>query len=549
VISADPSGSPIRVLPDEVAARIAAGEVVERPASVVKELVENALDAGASRVEVRLEGGGLDRIQVLDNGRGVPADQVDLAFARHGTSKLRSDADLDRLRTLGFRGEALPSIAAVAEVTFLTRAEAEPVGLELHLSGGRVGRRRQTARQPGTTVTVEDLFLDLPTRRRFLRARAAEAGLCVQVVSHLALTRPDVAFRLLSEHREVFSTPGDGELRSAALAVRGPAVVRGAHELGPIELIDARGGRIGVLRALLGPTQEQRATRAGLSLLINGRWVQNRALAHAVEEAYRTHLPVGRHPVAIVSLDLPPETVDVNVHPTKAEVRLLRESEIYAQLHKAVREALPVGQHLLFDEAADEDQATLAFSGQGLRVLGQAGETYIVAEGALGLYLVDQHAAHERILLERLRASQDASPRQQLLDPEPLQLPSSSGLEPEEVAATLHQLGFDAEPFGERTVLVRALPAVLADRQALAGLADALDALTEAPCGPDWRERLALELACKTAVRAGDRLAPDEMLALLQQLGETRLHEHCAHGRPTSLLLSHTQLARQFGRT
>jgi DNA mismatch repair protein MutL len=549
VISADPSRPPIRVLRDDVAARIAAGEVVERPASVVKELIENSLDAGASRVEVRLEGGGLERIQVLDDGRGVPADQVDLAFARHGTSKLRSDADLDRLTTLGFRGEALPSIAAVADLTFQTRAEGEPVGLQLRLSGGRVVERQPIARQPGTSVSVEDLFLDLPARRRFLRARTAEAGLCIQVVSHLALTRPDVAFRLLSEHREVFATPGDGELRSAALAVRGPAVVRGAFELGPIELTDARGGAIGQLRALLGPTQEQRSTRAGLSLFVNGRWVQNRALAHAVEEAYRTHLRVGRHPVAIVSLDLPPEAVDVNVHPTKAEVRLLRESEIYAQLHRAVLDALPASQHLLFDDDADADQSPLGFSGEALRVLGQAGDTYIVAEGALGLYLVDQHAAHERVLLERLRSAPDQSACQQLLDPETLELPASSGLEPDEVAATLGQIGFEAEPFGERTVLVRALPAVLADRQALAGLAETLDALAEAPLAADWRERLALELACKTAVKAGDQLAPEEMLALLQQLGETRLHEHCAHGRPTSLLLSHSQLARQFGRT
>lgn len=547
------AGSPgppqIAVLPPEVAARIAAGEVIERPASVVKELVENALDAGARRIEVLIEGGGLDRIRVADDGRGIPAGQVELAFSRHGTSKLRSDADLGRLATLGFRGEALPSIAAVAEVTCATRATDEPIGVSLALSGGRVGERSALARQPGTTISVEELFAELPARRKFLRTRATEGGLATQVAGHLALARPDVGVRLVIDGRCVFSTPGDGDLRAAALAVRGAGFVRGAHLLGPLELATPAGQPLGRLHGLLGPTREQRSGRSGLSLFVNGRWVQNRTLRHAVEDGYRTFIRTGRHPVAIVFLEVPPETVDVNVHPAKSEVRLLRERELHSGVRAAVLAALPLTQHRWDEEADEQAGAELALSADAMRVLGQVAATYIVVEGALGLYLVDQHAAHERALLEELRGrSARGQQRQGLLAPEVVELPPAAGLSPDEVCAALLGLGFEAEPFGAASVLVRAVPAVLAERRALAGLEAVLDGLAETAGRPDWREALSIELACKTAVKAGDSLAADEMLALVRQLGEVELGETCAHGRPTSLLLSHSQLARQFGR-
>jgi DNA mismatch repair protein MutL len=540
----------ISILKPEVAARIAAGEVIERPASVVKELVENALDADARRVEVLIEGGGLELIRVADDGCGIPGEQVELAFQRHGTSKLRTDADLEHLATLGFRGEALPSIAAVAEVLCQTRSSHESIGVGLRLSQGSVVEQRSLMRQPGTTVTVEELFGELPARRKFLRARTTEGGLAAQVVMHLALARPDVAFRLVADGRQVFATPGDSDLRSAALSIRGPAFVRGAFELGPIDLPDERGQRLARLHGLLGPTQEQRAGRSGLSLFVNRRWVQHRALSYAIEEGYRTFIRTGRHPVAVVFLEVPPETVDVNVHPAKTEVRLLRERELYSGLRDAVLAALPHTQSTWDDEPPEEADPRLGFSADGLRVLGQAGGTYIVAEGDLGLYLVDQHAAHERALLERLRDNAARGrEQQQLLAPEVMELPPAAGREPDEVCATLADLAFQVEPFGSASILIRALPAVLAERSALAGLEEALDLLADEPERPDWRERLSIELACKTAVKAGDRLGPEEMLALIQCLGESRLSETCAHGRPTSLLLSHNQLARQFGRS
>ena len=548
--TAEAAGGSIAVLSAEVAARIAAGEVIERPASVLKELVENALDAGASRIEVALEGGGLELVRVADDGRGIPGADVPLAFERHGTSKLRSDADLERIVTLGFRGEALPSIAAVADVALQTRSVGEEVGTGVWLNGGRIVRREAVARQHGTTVTVQDLFADLPARRKFLRARTTEGALCSQVVAHLALARPEVAFRLVADGRAVFGTAGDGDLRLAALAVRGPSFARGASDLGPVEVTGSGGRVLGRIHGLLGPTQEQRSVRSGMSLFVNGRWVQNRALAHAVEEAYRTRIRTGRHPVAIVFLELPPGTVDVNVHPAKSEVRLLHERELYGPLQQAILAALPPTQQSWMDDSLDSADPEPLLETERLRVLGQAGAAYIVVEGARGLYLIDQHAAHERVLLERLR-DQTAirAERQGLLVPEVVDLPAALGLEPELVSQALSGLGFEAEPFGERSVLVRSVPGVLAERRALGGLEDALATVADGLPGPDWRERLSLELACHTAIRAGDPLGKDEMLSLVQQLGEARLGQTCAHGRPTSVLLSHDQLARQFGRS
>jgi DNA mismatch repair protein MutL len=397
------------------------------------------------------------------------------------------------------------------------------------------------------TITVYDLFADLPARRKFLRARSTEAALCAQVAGHLALGRPDVAFRFISDGRSVFSTAGDGDLRTAALAVRGGSFARGAAELGPLELVDERGAWLGRAHGLLGPTQEQRAARTGLSLYVNRRWVHNRALGHAVEEAYRSYVRTGRHPVAAIFLELPPNQVDVNVHPAKSEVRLLREREIFQRLREAIRQALPPVQQI-WDE--HEPLAELPGTEAGpARVVGQVGNTYLVVDGAMGLYLVDQHAAHERVLLERLTVSRVGDlDRQTLLAPELVQLSGDFELGPEELASALVELGFEAEPFGPDGLLVRALPAVLAQRNALAGLEEALRSLGGPSGGPSWRERLAVELACKTAVRAGDTLSSEEMAALVAQLGETRLNQTCAHGRPTSILLLHDQLARQFGR-
>ena len=540
----------IRRLSPAVAARIAAGEVVERPASVVKELVENAIDAGATRITVDIEGGGLGLIRVADDGHGIEPDDLPVAFERHATSKLTSDDDLDRIATLGFRGEALPSIAAVADVECLTRTADEPHAWLLTLRGGRPEPIEPATRTPGTTMTVQELFGELPARRKFLRGKSGENGQIVNVVANLALGSPGVAFCLRLDGRRSLETPGDGDLASAMAAVHGRGI---AEYLAPIEPDEGDGDRVEV-RGCLGWGEATLPTRAGLTLLVNGRWVQSRALSYAVDEAYRTLVQVGRFPIAVLHLTVPPGEVDVNVHPRKSEVRLLHERAAFAAIQRAIRRTLaafsgPPATGLL----GPDERPAMAEGAEtwttGLRVLGQAGGTYIIAEGAAGIYLVDQHAAHERVLFERIHAAWEGrQERQALLEPAVLDLAPRVAAVARDHLDALDAAGFEVEPFGEGALLTRAVPAALAERDPLGVLARALGALADEAPPADWRERLAILFACHSATRAGDRLTVEEMAGLLDQLGEADLCQACSHGRPTAILLSHHQLAREFGR-
>jgi DNA mismatch repair protein MutL len=540
----------IRRLPPAVAARIAAGEVVERPASVVKELVENAIDAGASRITIDIEGGGLTLIRVADDGHGIAPDDLPVAFERHATSKLTTDDDLDRIATLGFRGEALPSIAAVADVDCLTRTADEPHAWLLTVRGGTPGPIEPATRTPGTTMTVQGLFGELPARRKFLRGRSGENGHVVNLVANLALGSPGIAFCLRLDGRRSLETPGDGDLAAAMAAVHGRGI---AEYLAPIEMDPADSDWMEV-GGCLGWGEATLPTRAGLTLLVNGRWVQSRTLSYAVDEAYRTLIQVGRYPIAVLDLRVPPGDVDVNVHPRKSEVRLLHERAAFAAVQRAVRRTLsrfsgpPATSLLGPDDRISTEGETESWT-TGLRVLGQAGSTYIIAEGRAGIYLVDQHAAHERVLFEQLHEAWDGrQERQVLLEPAILDLPPRIAALARDHLDALDAAGFEVEPFGEGALLTRAVPAALAERDALGVLTRALGALADEAPPTDWRERLAILFACHSASRAGDTLTFQEMSALLDQLGETELCQACSHGRPTAILLSHHQLAREFGR-
>jgi DNA mismatch repair protein MutL len=540
----------IRRLSAAVAARIAAGEVVERPASVVKELVENAIDAGAHRITIDVEGGGLTLIRIADDGHGIAPADLPVAFERHATSKLVSDDDLDRIGTLGFRGEALPSIAAVADVDCLTRTAEEPHAWRLALRGGTSGAPAPDVRTPGTTMTVHDLFGDLPARRKFLRSRSGENGQIVTIVANLALGNPEIAFCLKLDGRRSLETPGDGDLAAATAAVHGRNI---ADHLATIEPDEGDGERVSVT-GCLGWGEATLPTRAGLTLVVNGRWVHSRSLGYAVEDAYRTLIQVGRFPIAVLHLTVPPGEVDVNVHPRKSEVRLLRERAAFGAIQRAIRRTLaglagPRSTSLLGpDYASSLDGGDRAWTA-GLRVLGQAGGTYIIAEGAAGVYLVDQHAAHERVLFEQLHAAWEGrDERQTLLEPVVLDLPPRVAAVARDHLNALSAAGFEVEPFGEGALLARAVPAALADRNPLTVLAQSLASLADEAPPADWRERIAILIACHSATRAGDRLTIEEMASLLDQLGEADLCLACSHGRPTAILLSHHQLAREFGR-
>src|SRR6266851_2953820 len=547
----------IEVMDPHLAAKIAAGEVIERPASVVKELVENALDAGARHIRIEINGGGAERIMVADDGHGIAAEQVELAFRRHATSKLRTESDLSDLATLGFRGEALPSIAAVADVICSTRFADESVGTELHIDTGAL-EQRPMSRQAGTTMQVDGLFARFPARRKFLRARSAEAAACVQAIAPLALAFPEVQFAMLVDGREALRTPGDGDLRSTAVAVLGSEAADHLLDITPTSVQDERGENVVEVSGVCATGSYHRAGRSGVVVLLNRRPITNRTLTYAVVEAYGSLVPVGRQPVAVINVRVPPGEVDFNVHPSKLEVKLLRERAVYATIQRALRSALATDEWSI-SGWADEGETGQQLGGgeqlRDLRVLGQAGKTYLIAEGEAGVYLVDQHAAHERVLLEELRAALAGRGDQQLLlEPLVLDVPPAAVALAEQAGAELARLGFILEPFGPKQVLVRGVPGVLVDRQPQRVVQETLVTLATNTHGlvieqhASWAERLALVMACRSAVRAGDTLALPEMEALLRRLGEASLCRTCAHGRPTAILLSHAQLEHEFGR-
>ena len=594
---------PIRQLAPEVAAKIAAGEVVERPASVVKELIENALDAGARSIRVELAGGGVELLRVVDDGRGIAADELPLAFARHATSKLAALADLERIGTLGFRGEALASIAAVARVTLLSRPNGAPAGAQIAADEGRIGAVTSAGAPHGTSVTVRDLFASVPARLKFLKTRATETGHALHLIEQYALAYPEVRFSVASEGRPVFATPGDGKLRSALVAVYGLSV---AEQMVPLADAAAPTGTPAPDDAprVWGYVSRPgcyKATRQYLSFFVNRRWVQSRALTYAVEEAYHSLLLAGRHPIAAINVALAPSLLDVNIHPAKTEIKFLRERQVYAAVQRAVRAAViataetpDVSPHAFavpqWGAPADEldaetrDQSALWDAAGGvesgaplpsgfavpgadpdapvgghklpvLRVLGQVSQSYLITEGPDGMYLVDQHAAHERILLERMVAEWRARAvaAQLLLDPLPVELSAAEREAVDDHAERLASIGFAVEPFGETAVLVRAVPAALATGQQAQDVRELLLGLCGADAeaashGETWEEHALANVACKAAIKAGQTLAPEEQRELIRQLEGASAHQSCCHGRPTMVHLSLAALERQFDR-
>ena len=559
----------IKVLPNEVVSKIAAGEVVERPASVVKELVENALDAGATQIAVEVRDGGVELIRVVDNGDGIPPEEIELAFERHATSKLSDISDLERIVSLGFRGEALPSIAAVSEVSMVSRSRQELSGVLINLKDGAVMQKSRRGAPVGTTVTVRRLFGSLPARRKFLKSLATESGHVAELVTHYSLAFPKVRFILVLEGRTSLRTSGSGELRQAAAEVYGLEVAQAM-----LEVADA-GQLARQVSGLVSPPSLHRAGRSYLSLFVNRRWVHSRLLAWAVEEAYHGMLPQNRHPIAIINVSLDPQDVDVNVHPTKTEVRFRQEHEVFVAVQRAVRRSLveqsPVPKlrsvSPLPDEAGAQPQPrTLWPQGQTpaqktavprietprlppLRVLGQAATSYIIAEGPEGLYLIDQHAAHERILFEKFLAQRQARQveRQGLLEPLTIEVTPQQEEALKSQTESLAGYGFDLENFGLRAYLVRAVPALLPGENLAAALNEVLDCLAEADVSRR-EERIAISLACHSAVRAGQVLGEEEMRQLVRQLEQTNQPRTCPHGRPTMIHLSASQLDREFGR-
>ena len=566
---------PIKVLSPQIAAKIAAGEVVERPASVVKELLENALDAGAGQIAVETKGGGLESIRLVDDGSGIASVDVEVAFGRYATSKITRVEDLDAITTLGFRGEALASIAAVAQVDITTSVKDELVGDALTLENGSVVKHIQQARPRGTTITVRELFRNVPARLKFLKSIATENGHIASVVSQYALAYPEVRFSLNIDGRSTLQTAGSGKLMDVVIAIYGLDTAR--------RMLEVNGGEVGwqagqavpiTVTGMVGAPTINKAGRDSLNFFVNRRVISSRLLTRAVEEAYQGLLMQGRHPMAIISISLPPSEVDVNIHPTKAEVKFQNERAIFTSVQRAVRSTLvatapvpqieevnkpytgqsAVGPRSLWPVAQQNraEPETMAQTPKltlpVLRVIGQVAGNYIVAEGPDGMYVIDQHAAHERILYEQLTA-QKASRGiqvQGMLEPYSFEVTPQQDEILKAGKGNLRDFGFTIEPFGERTYLVRVIPAVLGDGNWLEALREILDTLRDKTT--DVEDNIIKSLACHSAVRAGKKLSDDEMRALVRQLEQVNLPNTCPHGRPTILHLSIRQLEKEFGR-
>lgn len=579
----------VRVLPESVARRIAAGEVIERPVSVVKELVENSLDAAARAIVVEIDGGGIERIAISDDGEGMSAEDLALAFLPHATSKIRDEEDLLRIATLGFRGEALPSIAAVAEVEIWTRRPEDASGSHRLLRGGESIRSGATGAPAGTRIEVRDLFFNTPARRKFLKSPATEAGHVGQTIGRLALAHPGVAFRLVQNGRETLRFPAE------SLGERVARVL--GKDLGAeLRTIDVAGA-IRVSGFATHPQFTLPSQRAIL-FFVNRRFVRDRSLTHGLFAAYATLIPHGRSPAAVLFLDLAPGEVDVNVHPAKLEVRFRSPQSIHEAIVGAVRRsvvrdreervgepgatyrtpAAPVPARASFATGGASPGARLRLAPMSpragdapaapapvamllpaggrfarLRVLGQVFDGYLVCEGDDELVLIDQHAAHERVRFEHLRERRRTQgvPRQPLLVPQPVELAPGAADLLVGAAAALAAAGLELEPFGDRTVLVRSAPAICpaGSLDALVrALADDLADLGRSRALEELEEALLSTVACHSAVRVGERLDGSEIRALLEAMDAIDLATNCPHGRPVARAFPRGELERLFGR-
>jgi DNA mismatch repair protein MutL len=570
---------PIKVLSEEVASAIAAGEVVERPASVVKELLENSLDAGARRIEIVTERGGRELVEVSDDGCGIPSAEMPLAVTRFATSKLSTMRDLFAIDSLGFRGEALASIGAVARVELISRSADEINGTRLVVDGGKVGEPHSIGTPQGTLVRVRDLFFNVPARRKFLKKETTERRRISSLVSRYALAYPDVLFKLTQEGRASFQSSGSGNPRETLAAVFGVDTARQMIALPTTPDAPVK------VEGYISPLSVHRGSRRGMTFFINGRYVQDASLSAAVTQAYHGLLMVGRYPLAVVCLEIPPEEVDVNVHPAKAEIRFRNPDIVFSVLQRVVRATL-LGQApppaidlqrswkdggwvdrsrsvspdwalstMDFEKTTTIRGLQPALPGGGLpllRAIGQVGAAYLVAEGPDGLYLIDQHAAHERVLFEALMEArtQGEIESQTLLEPATIEFAPTQAAILEENLEVMNRLGFEIEPFGQRIYRLRSLPGLLigvVPEQALRSVVEDFEE-DETPLMSETEARLAARVCKRAAVKAGQVLSLTEQQRLLRDLEGCQSPRTCPHGRPTMIHLSVETLERQFGR-
>lgn len=584
---------PIHLLDDEVASQIAAGEVVERPASVVKELVENALDAQATKVNLAIELAGRKLIEVSDNGFGIPASELPLAVLRHATSKLSQADDLFHISTLGFRGEALAAVGSVSRMTIISRFQEANEGARLYIEGGHAGTLETVGSPVGTIVRVENLFYNVPARLKFLKSEATEKRYIDNLVTRYALAYPQVRFQMHQDNRPSLMTSGNGNRREVLASFYGIEIAKQMLEVLAVD------GTI-QMSGFISPTSITRSNRRELTFFVNRRPVQDVSLSTALLQAYHTLLMVGRYPLAVLFLEMPAEEMDVNVHPTKAEVKFREPNVVFRVVQSAVRRALlahtpvpalgtspywktgdwqsqPKFENELWvgpgeiTPTTPEQAPTWIGNRQGsqselpptqnriplLRLVGQVAAAFLVAEGPDGLYLIDQHAAHERVLFEKMMlavgqpdAGYEGVTAQTLLEPQTVNLTSAQASLLSEQLNHLAKIGFRVEEFGRNTFIVRAIPLLLAGIDPASALHSLVEDFEEdeTPLQKEIEARLVARICKRAAVKAGQTLSPQEQRALLADLENCKSPRTCPHGRPTMIHLSVDLLERQFGR-
>lgn len=610
--------SEIQVMPLSLSNQIAAGEVVERPASVVKELVENALDAGAGQIDIRVEEAGLLRIEVTDNGSGIPSDQVALAFERHATSKLHEKEDLFRIRSLGFRGEALPSIASVSELTIET-STGTSAGVHLKVKGGEIVEQSASSSRQGTTVVVEHLFYNTPARLKYIKTPQTEMAHISDLINRFSFSYPSVAFRLLSDNNPVLRTAGNGDLRQAIAGVYGVSTAK--------KMMPLQGENFNYqIEGFISPPDLTRASNKYITLILNNRVIRNYKLSRAIEKGYGSKLMVNRRPIAVVHIKTDPLLLDVNVHPTKQQVRISEEDELADLMTQAVRESIQrsdripkalenikANQHTQkeeksqqtalhfnpqnsgIDRAAERDHLkeeapplgfnAAAFSQEDasrlpdlhdesplaaakkrmkqkkekpappfpdLEYFGQMHGTYLFAQSQEGLYIIDQHAAQERIKYEeyRVEIGKEDNLQQQLLVPILLHYPHDEFLLIKEHMEELNEVGLYLEDFGEQTYIVHSHPAWFPSDEVEATLREMIDFFIEnqAISLGEFREATAIMMSCKRSIKANHHLENEEARRLLSDLSQCENPYNCPHGRPVLVHLTNSDMEKMFKR-
>ena len=572
----------IKKLSDTIASQIAAGEVVDRPVSVVKELIENAIDAGASEIRVEIRKAGREHIRVSDNGEGILYEELELAVSRHATSKLSKTEELFDIKTLGFRGEALASIGSVSHLTLVSKPASQDVAAKLTVDGGSNSPMQRVAAPIGTEITVQDLFYNVPARLKFLRKDVTEAKHITGLITRYAMAYPQIRWSLTQDGNLEFQSTGNGNRIEILQALFG---TNESKSLMPLSF----GEKDLSIDGFISDLSLTRSNRKDITLFVNGRWVQDPTLTAAVIKAYNTMLMIGRYPVVVLFLTIPTSLVDVNVHPTKAEVRFRDQDHVFSGVQRAIRRGLlaytPIpdlnslnlwGRQasstipVSFDEKWQAQPAEPMQTPIGgdptamqqeplpgthlplLRLIGQVASTYLVAEGPDGLYLIDQHAAHERVLFDQMMAQYRASmiPSQKFIESIPVELsPEKAGIL-EANLETMTSLGFEIEPFGPNTFLIRSIPMIV-DRgdpkDAILAVVDAFEE-DETPLENEAQAKIAARVCKGMAVKGGQALSEAEQRNLLLNLEASQSPRTCPHGRPTMIHLSANLLERQFGR-